>query len=53
MVGDDVYCTDADRLRDGIDGQHADAILVKGQLDRHSHRNANHGHDSPTGQLPT
>jgi enolase len=29
LVGDDVFCTDADRLRDGIDGGYANAILVK------------------------
>ncbi|WP_406065739.1 phosphopyruvate hydratase [Micromonospora sp. NBC_00860] len=29
LVGDDVFCTDVDRLRDGIDGGYANAILVK------------------------
>ncbi|MCU7727460.1 phosphopyruvate hydratase [Actinoplanes sp. KI2] len=29
LVGDDVFCTDADRLRDGIEGGYANAILVK------------------------
>ncbi|GAA1885428.1 phosphopyruvate hydratase [Asanoa iriomotensis] len=29
LVGDDVFCTDADRLRDGIAGGYANAILVK------------------------
>ena len=29
LVGDDVFCTDADRLRAGIDGGYANAILVK------------------------
>ncbi|MDG4794586.1 phosphopyruvate hydratase [Micromonospora sp. WMMD1082] len=29
LVGDDVFCTDADRLRAGIDGDYANAILVK------------------------
>ena len=29
LVGDDVFCTDADRLRSGIDGGYANAILVK------------------------
>jgi enolase len=29
LVGDDVFCTDADRLLDGIEGGYANAILVK------------------------
>jgi enolase len=29
LVGDDVFCTDADRLLDGIAGGYANAILVK------------------------
>ncbi|MEV4766605.1 phosphopyruvate hydratase [Micromonospora chokoriensis] len=29
LVGDDVFCTDVDRLRDGIEGGYANAILVK------------------------
>jgi enolase len=29
LVGDDVFCTDVNRLRDGIDGGYATAILVK------------------------
>ncbi|MEV4497139.1 phosphopyruvate hydratase [Micromonospora arborensis] len=29
LVGDDVFCTDVDRLRDGIAGGYANAILVK------------------------
>ncbi|MGC4868380.1 phosphopyruvate hydratase [Micromonospora sp. DT53] len=29
LVGDDVFCTDVERLRDGIDGGYANAILVK------------------------
>ena len=29
LVGDDVFCTDVDRLRDGIDGGYANSILVK------------------------
>jgi len=29
LVGDDVFCTDVNRLRDGIDGGYANAILVK------------------------
>ncbi|MBB2947366.1 enolase [Actinoplanes lutulentus] len=29
LVGDDVFCTDADRLLDGITGGYANAILVK------------------------
>ncbi|RSM50435.1 phosphopyruvate hydratase [Actinoplanes sp. ATCC 53533] len=29
LVGDDVFCTDAGRLRAGIDGGYANAILVK------------------------
>ncbi|MEU8087459.1 phosphopyruvate hydratase [Micromonospora sp. NPDC049101] len=29
LVGDDVFCTDVDRLRDGIGGGYANAILVK------------------------
>ena len=29
LVGDDVFCTDADRLRAGIEGGYANAILVK------------------------
>ncbi|AEV89098.1 enolase [Actinoplanes sp. SE50] len=29
LVGDDVFCTDADRLQSGIDGGYANAILVK------------------------
>ena len=28
-MGDDVFCTDADRLLDGIEGGYANAILVK------------------------
>ncbi|MEH1164149.1 phosphopyruvate hydratase [Micromonospora sp. CPCC 205539] len=29
LVGDDVFCTDVNRLRDGVDGGYANAILVK------------------------
>ncbi|PYC75116.1 phosphopyruvate hydratase [Micromonospora arborensis] len=29
LVGDDVFCTDVDRLRDGIAGGYANSILVK------------------------
>ncbi|MEV4348535.1 phosphopyruvate hydratase [Actinoplanes sp. NPDC049596] len=29
LVGDDVFCTDADRLLDGIEGGYANAVLVK------------------------
>jgi enolase len=29
LVGDDVFCTDVDRLRDGVEGGYANAILVK------------------------
>ncbi|GAA2605109.1 phosphopyruvate hydratase [Dactylosporangium fulvum] len=29
LVGDDVFCTDADRLLDGVEGGYANAILVK------------------------
>ncbi|WP_326557030.1 phosphopyruvate hydratase [Micromonospora sp. NBC_01796] len=29
LVGDDVFCTDVNRLRDGIEGGYANAILVK------------------------
>jgi enolase len=29
LVGDDIFCTDADRLLDGIESGHANAILVK------------------------
>lgn len=29
LVGDDVFCTDVERLRDGIEGGYANAILVK------------------------
>ncbi|SCF20569.1 phosphopyruvate hydratase [Micromonospora chokoriensis] len=29
LVGDDVFCTNVDRLRDGIEGGYANAILVK------------------------
>ena len=29
LVGDDVFCTDAERLRAGIEGRYANAILVK------------------------
>jgi enolase len=29
LVGDDVFCTDVDRLRDGIEGGYANAVLVK------------------------
>ncbi|MDG4809659.1 phosphopyruvate hydratase [Micromonospora sp. WMMD1120] len=29
LVGDDVFCTDVDRLREGIDGGYANAVLVK------------------------
>ena len=29
LVGDDVFCTNVDRLRDGIDGGYANSILVK------------------------
>jgi enolase len=29
LVGDDVFCTDAARLREGIRGRYANAILVK------------------------
>ena len=29
LVGDDVFCTDINRLRDGIEGGYANAILIK------------------------
>jgi enolase len=29
LVGDDVFCTDVNRLRDGIEGGYANAVLVK------------------------
>ena len=29
LVGDDVFCTDAERLRAGIEGGYANAVLVK------------------------